>query len=989
MRVQLRRTCIAATITALMAAGASCGGGGGGGQDRPRVGTIRGRLAAPAPSAAPGGLTSFARNALSLDQVSIDLVTVDASGPTPTTTVVATATPDAAGAFAFTAVEEGTYGLRVNQPEFATVAYGVTSTTLSLFADQTVSVVLPLITTLVHGFVDPTLPASAPTTDVRPLALDRTTGKVVLVTPAGLAIVDPDAGTVDALRSQSLFDGVARIALPPTRGLVWILYGDRIVRVDRSIFTNPAASEAIDLESVTARAQVGDKVRYRLLAPPPGLSTLSFTGQIHFSPDEKVLFASVSGLLSGIEGGVVVLDLEALRVLDVIPGNLAGYNPASNQLFLEARAPGSRDVSLSVVDATTRFDVMPPVTVENFLGLTPFHASTRTLLLGSQLNTSNVEIPFVTVVDRSPTDGSGLVATPSTRAKEWLGVANDPVAATPAFDAAGKYLTIGDAAYRLLTPSGFQEVTGGIPADGNFLAGFSGCNRERPVDTVNLYRLWFGCSTSTPSIGLVSLDRANVPIAVRPGVDTLTYLLDEDRGRAIFRGDRQLVFVHYADPSATARPERLDLSSVVAPWVALGAQCSDAASCAADELCLAPTPTSGSGRCTPNPRLPFRPLCGGFPDRACDAGFTCSYVNDLRHQMGGKCVGLPDRDFATKGPPCGAGDTCPSGMACGSGRCAPKSCLRDADCTAPGEICGLVQNLGRVCLAPGTLPDGAHCLDAGECAHGACVPVESGAAQWSGIPATMVGDAYGYRGLMACTTPCFEQADCPPGGHCGYRAPEPTPPDSWRTHRVELAPYCSPPVVPPELLACAATCGPAQLCRVPMGAASGACHVGYSPETGAPSAPNCLAPAVTNPWLAGCGFRCERSGDCPWTTSCQEGVCATDDRPGCTTACGATESCVPAWESPTPGVPFICQALESCFNQADCSAGTCLQDACYVQECTTNADCGTGECVRFPDPVTPSSYVRFCATSTRCGCTGPETTTGICDGRSNSCIVEP
>jgi hypothetical protein len=961
--------------------GGSGGGGPGGGGGSTRVGAVQGRLAAPGAGAGGGGggLRRLAGSpALSLASVSVELVSIDASGATPVETVVATATPDVAGAFAFASVKEGRYSLRVKQPEFASVAYGVDSTDLLVNADQTIHVVLPLITTVVHGFVDPTAAAILP-----PIALDRATGEVVLVTPAGLAIVDPDKGTVDALRSQSLFDGVARVVLPPTRGLLWILYADRIVRIDRSVFTDPDASETIDLEDAAARAAVGDKVRYRLLPPPTGYQGFGFTGQAFFSPDEQVLFASTGAtLVAGISGSVAVIDLAQLRLLDDVPGQLAGYNPASNQLFLQARGPG-RDVTISVVDATTRFDVMTPFTVESFQGLSPFHGSTRTLLLGSQLNTSSVEIPFVTAVDRNATDGSGVVATPWTRAKDWLGAAADPVAAPPAFDAAGSYLTVGDAAFRILSPSGFQEVTGGIPPGNGFLQGFGGCIRERAVDTTNLYRLWVGCSTTTPIVGLVSLDQANVPIAVRPSVDSGAFLLDEARGRAVFRGDRQLVLVHYADPAATGRAEKLDLSAVVAPWLAPGAPCNDSTPCAADEICLAPTYTSGSGRCTPNPRLPYRPLCGGFGDLACDPGFSCGYVNMGRHQMGGSCTGLPSRDYAASGPACGAGATCPPGMACASGRCAPKGCVRDADCAGPGELCGLVPNLGRACLVPGSLPDGAHCLGSAECAHGACVPIESGALQWSGAGPNMVGDAYGYRGLMACTTPCFQQSECPAGSACQYRAPASIPADAWSAHRVPLAAACTPPEVPPQLFDCAASCGPQQLCRTSGG--TSACHVGYSPETGAASGTVCLPPAVPSPTAVGCAFRCDRSGDCPWAATCSQGACAPEGALAWCASCGAAESCV---RTGAGGTQHACAALESCFAQGDCASGSCIADACYATACTTNADCVAAECVRFtlnfdPGPPATYTYASYCAPQAPCGCAGAGE---VCDFQTLGCV---
>ena len=139
--------------------------------------------------------------------------------------------------------------------------------------------------------------------------------------------------------------------------------------------------------------------------------------------------------------------------------------------------------------------------------------------------------------------------------------------------------------------------------------------------------------------------------------------LDDPLGAALLQlGDEvaELVLIHYADPSAAGRDERVDRSDVTAPLVAEGEVCSATAPCPGTGLCAGATDTAFTGRCFPNPRLPYLPYCGGFTQIPCDDGFTCELLNPTNPNSIGYCVGYPYRDYDVHGPTCGSGQTCPA-----------------------------------------------------------------------------------------------------------------------------------------------------------------------------------------------------------------------------------------------------------------------------------------------------------------------------------------
>ncbi len=923
--------------------------------------------------------------ALSFDQVSVDLLQPDGTPQPENWPVVGSATPDASGTFAFEGLAEGDYALKVNQPEFADLAYRVDTTEFHLGADQTVNLVLPLVTTLIHNLMDPSVVWN-PISDSPPAAaLDPATGEIVLTSNLGFAVVDPDRGKLDLLFSHNFFIGHQQkldfldqrvLALSPFGQIAWILYPDRLVRIDRSLFSDPDQSEVFNLDDLANRVAVGDKFRYRILAPlsaGPNPRYPTWTGEVYFSPDETILYASTR------DDGVFVFDLERMKLVRVIIGHLIGYNPISNHLFFTNSHYGQHDgTDVLVVDASTLLEVNS-APLQSVVGVAPVPGQPDTFLIRSQLSTGDMEVPFVVVVD-----GSGAVATDQ-RARDYLGIDYDPQVGSPSFDLTGDYFMIGSAAFRVLAEGGFEPVPVAIPPGESFNQRMQ-CNQLRAVDPANLYELWYGCLQAN-AVGLISLDQTNLPVAVRPSVPTDRVLLDRVRGRAIFSGFDRLVLVHYADPSAAEQDELTDLSGVLSDLTAPGAVCSEANPCGGSDLCAGATDTAYTGNCTPNPRLPYLPFCGGFTHMSCDGGFICALLNPTNPNSIGYCSGFADRDYTAHGSACGPDSACPVGMTCGAAsHCEPKTCLRDQDCAAiPGEICGLVEIIGRACLLPGELPDGAACLGPEECQHGTCVALASG---WA-----MGADALldGAFGLMVCSTPCFQNSDCPGADQCEFFGPprnttfSPTGEAVWQTHRDQIMPYCRPAVLPPPT-DCAGGCTSSELCATGH-LPTPRCQVGFEPwvlvENGDQT--SCLPPAELNSSPGNpvvCSYRCRRSGDCPFETDCASGFCSVFDS-RCDLTCAADESCAWFGWAESPGV---CINVDACATDADCGGdvGSCIGDGACLGDatCLTSADCLDEECAAGHSYGLP----RYCLPP-ECGCTGPQADEMFCNLADSTCYL--
>jgi hypothetical protein len=405
---------------------------GGGGR-----GAVHGRLAVAAPSIGQqssglsmGQMFGEISQPMSLDQVSVDLLRRDQQQDMQTDNwpVAETALPDSSGVFAFEDVEAGDYALRLNQPEFADLAYRVDSTEFHLGGGQIVTLVLPLVTTITHNLMDPKTPWNQNGDNPPAAALDHATGEIVLTSNLGFAVIDPDRGKMDLLFSQNFFLGREKsqndgqqaqerrvMALAPNTRIAWILYPDRLVRVDRSLFANPDASETFNLDELATRVAVGGKFKFRMLPKVENNSPKPWwTGEVFFSPDEKILYASTQNV------GVMVFNLDRMEVVRVILGHVIGYNPGSNHIFFTNGDYGQYNgTDVLVVDASTFLEINS-APIRNVLGVAPVPESTDTVLIRSQRSTSDVEVPFVVVVD-----GSGIVVKDQ-RAREYLGLDYDP-----------------------------------------------------------------------------------------------------------------------------------------------------------------------------------------------------------------------------------------------------------------------------------------------------------------------------------------------------------------------------------------------------------------------------------------------------------------------------------------------------------------------------------------------------------------------------------
>ncbi len=494
------------TLAAALMAGGVGGCNGRGRRNDQGKGSVHGRLAAAAPttwSAWLPQLVGLSRQGLSLDQVSVDLLGRNQNmspeeqqqqqpGLPENWPVVETAYPDASGAFAFDDVPAGEYALRLNQPEFADLAYRVDSTEFRLEGGQTITLVLPLVTTITHNLMDPKTPWNA-FNDIPPAAaLDHVTGEILLTSNLGFAVLDPEQRRMDLLFSKNLFLGREKhqeggqmperrvLALAPTTGIAWLLYPDRIMRVDRSLFVDAEASETLDLDALASRVAVGDKFRFRMFpAVENNMQRPWWTGEVYFSPDESILYASTQNV------GVMVFDLDQMEVVRVILGQAIGYNPVSNRLFFTNGDYGQHNgTDVLVVDASTFLEVNSAPIV-NVRGVAPVPESAETVLIRTQKSTSDVDVPFVVVVD-----GSGNVIQDE-RAREYLGLDADPQAGAPSFDLTGQYFMIGSAAFRVLGAGGFEAIPVGVPPGNSFMQRMQ-CTNKRAVDPANLLEIWYG-----------------------------------------------------------------------------------------------------------------------------------------------------------------------------------------------------------------------------------------------------------------------------------------------------------------------------------------------------------------------------------------------------------------------------------------------------------------------------------------------------------------
>lgn len=913
------------------------------------TGTIEGRLGSDeafgqqsaAITQGATGMFGQLRQPLSIDGIIVDLLRVEPGGDPDSWSVVNSVQPEPDGSFSFSGVAAGDYALRLNQPEFGGPAYGVDATDFHLDEGQTVSLILPLITNI---------NISAPGVGMsfgwaEPPLIDLDTGLIYgahksLDGYGAFWVFDPDRGLVDLLHSKSLFSQALNfdnhvVALAEGRNKALVVTSDRIVKIDLSIFEDAEVGEALDYDDPAVRVRLGEKTSWRLIPPTSRIAVAQSEASLraYLSADESVLYVSWEGQ----GGSTQIIDVETLEVRRVVQGWAVGYHPTTDQLVFS----GGQGVFL--VDASQMRDV-GVANIQANLGVAPVPGRPEFIVAYDILSANDERVPFIAVID----DSANVLS--DQQASEYLGTDTVLQSGAPSFDSTGEYFMLGAQAFRILDGGGFEEIGVQVPPGPSFLQRVA-CNQQRVFDPVHRYEVWYDCGPNNGmsfqgAMALISADQTSIPVSVR--VNSTSMVLDAPRGRALFffgggAGNLLISVVHYADPAAATKPEQTKISAGEA-LLQPGAVCDTSRPCEGNQVCRGDTDTSWTGTCVDNPRRPYLAYCGGITGVACDDGFDCELSNPTNPESFGICTGQPNRDYENHGPACGTAGTCPAGFSCNElDRCVPRGCLGDADCET-GEVCGMVADIGRVCVTPGLLEDYEICSSPENCLHGACV--DTGL---SGEP----------RVFMLCATSCMKNADCPIGSLCVL------PDRNFHEYSSEPFPFCahdewlhgSPSTSP-----CTTECEADQICIGDQ------CQIGFSPRfQGASGQPDectvdtdCAVPGncLQQEFGRSCGFACLRNRDCPWPVDCMAGVCPVADTESPTSqypcneglGCVDHEMCVQSLFSWDAEFWYLCLDADPCRSDADCAAGYHCDGVC-TEPCDPNdghsaADCDPGlQCV--------------------------------------------
>lgn len=925
---------------------AGCGGDGA---------KVQGSLAARSGAGLTNGLV-VTPHALRFDGVRIDLLRVG-SGDDPTQwSKVGSATASEAGSFAFDEVEPGRYALRLEQPEFGQ-AFAADSTDFRVDEGDTVQVVLPLYTGVSLG---PLLTGSTA------MAIEAASGRIHLATHGGWAVVDPDGGTAGLLRSRALWQQIGAIAVLPSRKEVLFIGHQRLIRAPLAAL---APGQTIDFDDLATRQKGVDGLTWAAIPEKARIGQgLGFTAPnsrrtAWISADESTVYLAYAGvdMLAGEPSGrvVQVIDVASLAVVRTIQGAVLAFNASADRLYFGSPQGGGNEVL--VVDAAARKDVGAAQVEGQIVGVAAVPGNDEALVISKQTTTADAEVAFVTKIG-----ADAKVLLPTTRLREFLGISDDPPVGLPGFAADGTTFVVGGRAFAK-QGEGFRAIAVQIPPGGAFRTRLA-CATERAFDPVAGYEIWHGSASALdpcPWVGLVPLDQKSVPVAIRASFGQL----DAARGRVVETQYGSLGLLHYADVSAAARPEVLDLTAVGAGLVAADVVCSESQPCPDKGQCAGASDTAFTGTCVANPAEPYRALCGGLTELGCDPGRTCTLTNPTNPKSNGTCSGLGSRDFAAEGPSCGASEPCPFGMACNAGgHCEPKTCLLDADCAA-GEVCGMVASIGRVCVAAGVLPAGAICLQTSDCATGACVEVP-------GQPAPMSNpDAPPHPSLRTCVQPCFATSACATGEVCALAPGQEFGDSPWPL------PFCRAATD----AGCDPACGAAEICL------DGGCGIGVNPAAlplGQPESARCLPPWQMNVWN-NCSITCKRNSDCPWPADCLAGTCgvSSKDRPADAVLCAAGKGCAATemcadFRADVDAPKWTCMDADPCQSDADCGKDAACNGTCAAL-CETTAGCPSGqECTAHKTwnqlPV-QQCYPPFC------GCTGPAAAGALCRYDDLSC----
>ncbi len=908
--------------------------------------------------------------------------------------------PEPDGSFSFPNLAPGHYSLQLEQPEFGGAAYGADGTDFHLEPGQTISLILPLVSTievdapgLLTGSREPFVDGVNDYRSADGAIMDEESG-LIIGGGGGLWTLDPDNEALNSLFSATLFGSrpdrdLQVVAYAPARNEAFVVFANRVVAVDLTVFDDVEPGRALEYDDPQVRLDIGDKVRWRFIDPAmtEHMSALRW-GPSHslrwfFSADESLLYVTVSHGTHGFAHRVMVLETDTLSVRRMLFGEVIAYNAHVDQLVLRT-ADG-----LVLVDASAMRDVAD-VEVESDLGVAPVPDSGEYYVAYTKLAADDRRVPFIALVD----DEGGIVS--DQRASELFGMAYDPDPGTPWFDSTGEYFMLGTQGFRLLEDGGFEFLGLSVPL-GQLFENRVGCNAQRVFDPVNRYEIWFdsgGCPDLPSAMAIISTDRGNIPISIR--VNSANVLLHPPSGRAFVLDDNNNIsVVHYADPNAVGRPAFTRLVTGE-EHLGRGQECSADEPCPFEEVCVGRTDTAWTGHCMENLRNPFLIYCGGLTGIECDDGYTCDLFNPTNPDSLGFCRGCPERDYENHGPRCNPDGECIAGFSCNdSGRCVPQACMSEEDCE-DGEVCGMVRNVGRVCVTPGPLETGEICHGPEECHSGVCIDTVNGSDEFRFMDYDSSGP------FQLCTTPCVRGADCPEGSQCAHiETPWPVCiHEEWVLSGYGDKPTCSP------------ACDEDAICSERWGASH--CQVGFVPgvfectehmavrlTVECSSNDECALPASCVPFdqeEGVCGVPCSRNDDCPWDAECINGVCNVtsqfnEDAYRCEGGAGCPDHlwCLDVWfyflseqhfcvdedacysdsdcpgdlecmgictrSCPAPASADVCPGGFQCVSDSEAPEGLCLPPVCDCPDAggvNTVCHADTGRCL-FPQTCAPAS----------------------------------
>ncbi|MBI4509734.1 MAG: carboxypeptidase regulatory-like domain-containing protein [Deltaproteobacteria bacterium] len=911
---------------------------------------------------------------------------------------VASALSNASGSFTFEDVSPGDYKLKIDQDEFAAVAYAVDTEVVHVGAKETVSIGLPVVKRV-------KLPSYPQPTIGNPVAQDPNSGRVYMAVDQGLLVYEPANDTVDLLYTSSGFrseQGPRLLSFVPGSRKLVLVTPTRAWVISESVFSDDNVSEVINYDDPAMEASLKDEVQHFDIDPTTFIKTgRPDSGEFdpHYYRFESNLGGTRIYLAAGNQAAVIDLDKRQVARVFKSSGRLAHYSAQSNRLyFLQAPA------TVRIVDADTLQEVvnhnLETTDPYRLLGVSSRPSTGDGYVAYTRINTSNQEVLFLLVV--SP---SGEIKQHG-KAAEILGAGEAKMEpGVPHWQETGDRFIVGDSLFELAGDQ-FSPVATGAILESSLEANDVTSNKARSADVPSAILVSY-LGNENAAVGMYFLDGANPAVGVRVvrgKVPVVT--LDERHGRGFVFGNGALSVIYYNAPDVMDAQALVDLRNVGQQLLGgeSGAPCDSGSPCPDEGVC-APVDefNTDEGTCTTQVRRPFKRFCGGITGVACDPGFDCRLSNPTNTQSFGECMPMacdpqhqcptgfycgnvdgtfgasPDgsrtTDSATGGstgvdagvpppPPPGSDptSTCPADdplckdqgtMPGGSGQCicydlatCGPTCAGDDQCPA-GFVCANGHCAIHRCLNESSCPLGKVCgvTEAGR----ACVDRGSNPAGASCVSSSECDTAYCRAGT--CAQSCGKTADCPSGKECIGG---------------EWVGYC-------DIGSCG--CGPDEMCLFGRCEAGVTCAI----DSDCPNGGAC--------WGGRCKDPCTVSGDCAadevcmndatkgarlFCTNLHEGGAAVYCREeGREFGCSADKWCNAFNGQCMTGTPCAEWEANSCPDGQSCQAGTC-RASCHV-----TGDCREGEiCVRgYRD----SSL--FCASVSENWCKSPT-------GESPGCSAE-